>query len=82
MGYTVKISDILDLQQRYFLAQHFFQKDLARQNGGLHNGHEVGTLPISIGTGSLQKNLTKANAMGERIVFSKDPPLPTFSSAR
>ena len=79
LGYTVKIFEILDIWQRDILTQRFFRKDLSRQYGGLQSGHEVGTLPIVIGTGSLRKNLTKANAMVERRVFSKEPPLPTLS---
>ena len=78
MGYTVKISVIMDLWQRDILIQSFFQEELARQNEGLQSGHEVGTLPIV----GIRKDLTKSNAMGERIVFSRDPPLPTFSFTR
>ena len=55
---------------------------LARHNVGIHSGHEVGTLPIVIGPDSLGNNLSKASAMGERRVFSKDPPLPNFSFTR
>ena len=65
MGYTVKIFEILDLRKRDILIQRFFRKYLAQQNGGLQRGHEVGTLPIVIGPGSLRIFLTKANAMSE-----------------
>ena len=78
----MKIFEILDLRKRYILNKRFFWKELARQNGGLQSGHEVVTLPIVIGSGSLRNNLTKANAMGERRVFSKDPPVLIFSFTR
>ena len=74
----MKISEIMDLWQRDILTHHFFWKYLEHQNEGLKSGHEVGTLTIVIGPGSLGNNLTKANVMGEQIFFSKDPPLPTF----
>ena len=82
MVYIVKIFDIIGLRQRDILTQRFFWKELARQNLGLQSGHEFGTLPIVFGPGSIQFFLTKGNAMGERRVFSKDPPLPTFSFTR
>ena len=82
MVYTVKIFYIVGIRQRDILAQRFFRRELAKKNGGLQSGHEVGTLPILIVPGSLQNNLIKANYMGERRVFSKDPPLPTFSFVR
>ena len=79
MGYTVKTFEILDLQQRDIPTHRFFPKKLARQNGGMMSRHDVCTLTIVIVPGSLQNNLTKANAMGERRVLSKNPPRPTFT---
>ena len=78
LGYTVKIFEIMGPWQRNILTQSLFWKELARQNGGMQSGHEAGTITIVIVPGILQNNLTKANAMGKQIVFSKYPPLPTF----
>ena len=47
----MKRFDIMDLRQRDILTQHFFWKELARQNGELQSGHEVGTLLIVNGPG-------------------------------
>ena len=66
----------MDLRKRDILTQSLFWKELAWHNGSLQSGHEVGTLPIVIRTGSPRNNLTKANHMCDRRVFSKDPPLP------
>ena len=82
MVYIVKIFDIMGLRQRDILTQRFFWKELARQDGGLQSRHGVGTFLIVIGPVSLRIFLTKANAMGEQRVFSKDPPLPNLSFAR
>ena len=49
----MKRFEILDLWKRDTLTQRFFRKELARHNGGLQSGHEVGTLLIVIGQNSL-----------------------------
>ena len=47
----MKIFEVLDIWQRDILTQRFF-KEIARHNGFLQSGHEVGTLQVVIGTGS------------------------------
>ena len=75
----MKNCDIMDIWQWDILTRIFFWKYLARQNGGLQSGHEFGTLSIEIRPDMLWNFLTKANAMGERVVLSRDSHLPTFS---